>query len=278
MALRHSARRIAAGTMLTTLATGSAVALGTPAAHAADGPQLVAHRGALDWDHYTENGTLAVENSYKSGADAVEIDIQWTKDARTVVMHDVTMNRTTNCSGTVTKISYDTFRSCKLEDGSAAPSIFDMLELADTYKRHVFLHVRELDSAAKAHKIVHALEKYGMNNRERATVISTNKPYLETAKKYGVQARRGYLFSTEAGWNAAYSVLLPYDIPVSASKVKAAQKAGKQVIVVEGHPTKLTDVLDLHLDGFLANRLQKALIELGRALATVEAQAKKLAG
>ncbi|MGQ0468187.1 MAG: glycerophosphodiester phosphodiesterase [Sporichthyaceae bacterium] len=282
MALRHgnmrtSARRIAAGTMLTTLATGSAVALGAPAAHAADGPELIAHRGGMDWSTYTENGTKAVENAFKSGADSVEIDVQWTKDGRTVVMHDKTMNRTTNCSGTVTTMNYSKYRDCKLEDGSGAPNIYDVLKIVDQYKGHVFLHVRELTTATKAKKLVEAMEHYGLNNRDRATVISTNKSYLEMAKKNGSKARRGYLFSSDAGWTANYSILLPYDVAVTSSKVKAAQKVGKKVMVVEGHPTKVTDVLDLKLDGFMANGLQKALVELGRALAEVTAQAAKLA-
>ncbi|MGQ0847137.1 MAG: glycerophosphodiester phosphodiesterase [Sporichthyaceae bacterium] len=275
MTIRNTARRIATGTLLTTLATGSAVALGSPAAHAADDPELIAHRGGNDTSR-TENGLKAIEHAFKTGADSVEVDVQWTKDGRTVIMHDKTMNRTTNCSGTVTQISYSKFRSCELNDGSQAPNIYEVLHLADKYDKHVFLHPRELDTASEARKIVRALEKHDLNKRSRATVISTNKSYLNLVKKYGFEGRRGYLFSSSAGWDANYSILLPYDISVSRSRVRDAQKGGHKVMVVESHPTKLGDVLDLGLDGFMANALQKALLELGKALELVESQVKKL--
>lgn len=273
---RTAARRLATGTLLTSLAAGSAVALGAPAAHAvgAEDVELIAHRGGTDWG--TENSVKTVKRALERGADSVEIDIQWTKDGRTVVMHDDTMNRTTNCSGTVTKISYAKFRSCKLNDGTTAPHIYEMLEEIHRQGKHVFLHVRGLDTNSKAKKIVRALSKFGMNNRSDATVISTNKAYLNLVKKNGSKARRGYLFSSSDGWNANYSILLPYNVSVTESKVRAAQRGGHKVMVVEGKPTKLGDVLDLNLDGFMANDLTDALIDLGKALFEVTRQAAKL--
>ena len=105
--VRRTVRRAATGALLTTLATGSALAYG-PAAHAAysenDGivkPEIIGHRGGVDWG--TENSPRTIKRAFASGADAVEIDVQWTKDLGTVIMHDNTMNRTTNCSGTVTR-------------------------------------------------------------------------------------------------------------------------------------------------------------------------------
>lgn len=275
---RNAARRIATTTLLTSVAAGGAVALGAPAAHAIDAEdvQVIGHRGGTDWG--TENSVRTVKRALERGADAVEIDIQWTKDGRTVVMHDDTMNRTTNCSGTVTKISYSKFRSCELNDGTTAPHIYEMLEEIDRQNKHVFLHVRGLDTASKARKVVRALEKFGMNNRSDATVISTNKQYLNLFKANGGTARRGYLFSSAAGWDSGYSVLLPYNISVTEAKVERAQRKGAKVIVVEGHPSKIDDVLRLDLDGFMANNLTRALVELGQALFEVTSQLTKLGG
>lgn len=279
--LRHNARRIAAGTLLTTLATGSAVALGSPAAQAAENtPEVIGHRGGVDWG--TENSVKTVKHALASGADSVEIDIQWTKDLRTVVMHDNTMVRTSNCTATVTQMSYASYRKCELNDGTTAPHIYEMLAAIDKAGKDVYLHVRGLDSASKARKIVRALDKFGMNNGGRATVISSNKSYLNLVKKYGYKGNRGLLFRNPADWNANYSRLLPYDTAVTESRVAAAHKRGQKVIVVEGHPSSLSDVLrnnlDLEVDGFMANDLQGALSALGRALATVNKQLDELGG
>ena len=260
---RTAARRVATGTLFTSMAAGSAMALGAPAAHAIDAKdvQLIGHRGGTDWG--TENSVRTVKHALAGGADAVEVDLTFTKDSRTVIMHDATMNRTTNCSGTVTKITYKKYRSCKLNDGTTAPHVYEMVEAVHDAHKHIFLHLHEVSTPDRARKVVRALEKYGMNNRNDATVISTNKSYLNLFKANGGEARRGYLFSDSAGWTSEYSVLLPYDIPVTESKVESAQRAGHKVIVVESHPSRLSDVLSLDLDGFMANGLQAALIKLG---------------
>jgi hypothetical protein len=107
-------------------------------------------------------------------------------------------------------------------------------------------------------------------------VISTNKAYLNIWKKYGGETRRGLLFRDAAGWNANYSTLLPYDIPVTRAKVDEVQKSGRRVVVVENHPVQLKNVLNVDLDGFMANGLQAALLDLGRALKGVADQLDSL--
>ncbi|MGQ0467375.1 MAG: glycerophosphodiester phosphodiesterase [Sporichthyaceae bacterium] len=269
-------RRVATGTLLTTMAAGAAIAYGPAAQAATDKPEIIGHRGGVDWG--TENSVRTIKHAFASGADAVEIDVQWTKDLRTVVMHDNTMNRTTNCSGTVTTITYKKFRSCKLNDGTTAPNVYEALMAVRDAGKRVYVHVRGLDSKTKVDKLERALEKYGLNNTEDTVVISTNKAYLNIWKKYGGETRRGYLFNHADGWDANYSVLLPYDIPVTREKVDKAQRGGHRVVVVENHPVQLKNVLNVDLDGFMANGLQAALLKLGRALQGVTDQLDSLNG
>jgi glycerophosphoryl diester phosphodiesterase len=252
-------RRIATGALLVALTAGSAIAVAPPA-HAADAVEIIGHRGGTDWG--TENSLRTVKRALALGADAIEIDLQWTKDRRTVIMHDDTVNRTSNCSGTVVRMTYAKFRSCKLNDGTRPPNVYDMLNAIGDAGEHVYLHVRGMDTSAKVRDVVRALNKYGMNNRRDATVISTNRKYLSLAKKYGMRAARGYLFDSSKGWAEDYSVLLPYDTAVSRTKVAQAQRGGHKVVVIEGHPTRIGQVLGLGLDGFMANGLAEAMQEL----------------
>lgn len=276
MALRHR-RSVAAAAALTALATGASV-YGSPVAHAdliEDGTQLIAHRGGYDYG--TENSVATLRKALERGADAIEFDVQWTKDGRTVVMHDATMNRTTNCSGTVSAISYAKFRSCKLNDGSKPPTIYEVLNVMEDFPNaHAYLHPRSLNTWAKGKKIALALERSGMNNKSRASVISNSKAILWKAKEGGFKGRRGLLFSDPRYWSAAYDTLIPYDTPVTSSLVKAAQKRGKEVVVVEGHPTGINSVLPLGLDGYMANGLGDALDVLGKALGEVNRQLTRL--
>jgi glycerophosphoryl diester phosphodiesterase len=60
---------------------------------------VVAHRG--DWRNAPENSLPAIQNCIDMGLDMVEIDVRMTLDEQLVLMHDSTVDRTTNGSGSV---------------------------------------------------------------------------------------------------------------------------------------------------------------------------------
>ncbi|WP_030264402.1 glycerophosphodiester phosphodiesterase family protein [Streptomyces violens] len=75
----------------------TALCLPTAAAQAADHPNrpvTVAHRGASAYA--PENTIAAVDAADRMGVTWVENDVQRTKDGKLIVMHDTTLNRTTN--------------------------------------------------------------------------------------------------------------------------------------------------------------------------------------
>lgn len=63
-----------------------------------------AHRGLSD--EYPENTLLAYREAVKAGADGIEMDIHRTADRVFVMMHDLSVDRTTNGSGTIDRLSY----------------------------------------------------------------------------------------------------------------------------------------------------------------------------
>ncbi|POX36856.1 glycerophosphodiester phosphodiesterase [Streptomyces sp. Ru73] len=75
----------------------TAFSLPAAAAQAADHsnrPVTVAHRGASAYA--PENTIAAINAAHRMGIDWVENDVQRTKDGKLIVMHDTTLNRTTN--------------------------------------------------------------------------------------------------------------------------------------------------------------------------------------
>jgi glycerophosphoryl diester phosphodiesterase len=64
-------------------------------------PLLFAHRGASL--HAPENTLPAFELGARSGADVLELDVHLTKDGKIVVIHDATLERTTNGRGRVSQ-------------------------------------------------------------------------------------------------------------------------------------------------------------------------------
>lgn len=71
----------------------------TPAMLASDGVLVIGHRGAAGLA--PENTLAAFETALAHGVDVFELDVQRTRDGHAVVIHDRTVNRTTNGSGRV---------------------------------------------------------------------------------------------------------------------------------------------------------------------------------
>ncbi len=64
---------------------------------------LCAHRGAMDM--HPENTISAFEEAIRLGAHMIEFDVRITKDKKLVIMHDRTVDRTSDGTGLVTKLT-----------------------------------------------------------------------------------------------------------------------------------------------------------------------------
>lgn len=73
-----------------------------------DGPLFFAHRGGSSLA--PENTLVAFERGLALGADALELDIQTTSEGEIVVIHDPTLDRTTNGTGPVAAKTLDELR------------------------------------------------------------------------------------------------------------------------------------------------------------------------
>lgn len=77
-------------------------------------PKIIAHRGACL--HAPENTLPAFQLAVEEGADGFELDAKLTRDGEVVVMHDATVDRTTDGSGTVSEFTLAEFK--RLDAGS----------------------------------------------------------------------------------------------------------------------------------------------------------------
>jgi glycerophosphoryl diester phosphodiesterase len=70
---------------------------------------VVAHRGQVAG--YPENTVAACQGSIAAGFSAIEVDLRATADGEIVIMHDDTVDRTTNGSGEVSEMTFAEIRS-----------------------------------------------------------------------------------------------------------------------------------------------------------------------
>lgn len=76
---------------------------------------VVAHRG--DWRNAPENSLLAIKMAIEMEVDIIELDVQCTKDGELILMHDKSLDRTTNGKGKVSEWTLDSIRSLNLKNG-----------------------------------------------------------------------------------------------------------------------------------------------------------------
>jgi len=71
---------------------------------------------------FPENSISSFLAAMNEGADGVQLDAAITQDGKIVVMHDDTLDRTTNCTGCVSAMTLNEIQACRLLDGAGAPT------------------------------------------------------------------------------------------------------------------------------------------------------------
>ena len=125
---------------------------------------VAAHRG--DWKSFPENSLPAIQSCIDHFIDIVEIDVQETSDGIFVLMHDNSVNRTTNGKGDVSSLSAKQISKLKLKDRNGAlteynvPTLEEALKLA---KGKVLLNLDK--SSGRFEKLLPVIDSLGVRNQ-----------------------------------------------------------------------------------------------------------------
>ncbi len=103
--------------------------------------EIIAHRGASH--DAPENTIAAFQLAWEQHADAVELDIQLTKDGRIVAFHDLTTRRIAGMDRRVDAQTYDELRglTARFPQGAHIPSIEETLATVPDGKR-LFIEIK----------------------------------------------------------------------------------------------------------------------------------------
>lgn len=125
---------------------------------------VAAHRG--DWRNFPENSLPAIQSCIDHFIDIVEIDVQETSDGFFVLMHDNTVNRTTNGKGKVSSMTLKQVTRLRLKNKSGqlteehVPSLEDALKLA---KGKILLNLDK--SSGRFEKLIPVIDSMGVRNQ-----------------------------------------------------------------------------------------------------------------
>jgi glycerophosphoryl diester phosphodiesterase len=95
-------------------------------------PQLIAHRGAHKGKStpLPENTLAAFRQALDIGVDWLELDVHMTQDGALVVIHDETVDRTTDGTGWVKDMTLEQLRALDAGNGERIPTFEEVLDLA----------------------------------------------------------------------------------------------------------------------------------------------------
>lgn len=161
---------------------------------------IYAHRGA-SYD-YPENTMLAFRKAIEQGADGIELDVQFTKDQKLVVLHDDSIDRTSNGRGnledaTLEELLQLDFGSFKGEQfaGEKIPLLSEVLQLIK--ESGILLNIEIKNRGEKVDGLERAVSdlvhQYDLN--DKVLYSSFDHEMLRRLKEYDPSAKIGALYS-----------------------------------------------------------------------------------
>jgi glycerophosphoryl diester phosphodiesterase len=87
---------------------------------------VIGHRGAAG--HAPENTLRSFHKAVELGADMVELDVHLCATGEPVVIHDDTVDRTTDRSGRVRDLSLDELKALDAGDGERVPTLVEVID------------------------------------------------------------------------------------------------------------------------------------------------------
>jgi glycerophosphoryl diester phosphodiesterase len=154
----------------------------------------IAHRGASSYA--PENTLAAFDLALEMGARHLELDVELTSDGHVVVIHDDTVDRTTDGAGPVTAQTLEELR--RLDAGRwfgpafAGERIPTYEEVLERYHGRAHLHTEIKGRAPElSRRTVDLIRRHRMT--EEVTVTSFQRPRLEEVRAYAPELPTGWL-------------------------------------------------------------------------------------
>ena len=161
--------------------------------------KIWAHRGASA--EAPENTMTAYRLAAEEKADGIELDVQLSHDGELVVIHDETLDRTTNGHGYVAEFSLKELRALRadrtipLEDGERIPTLHEVLSfLKDTdLKLNIELKNSVVPYPGMEEKVLRTVEAAGLS--DRVIYSSFNHESMVRIHEINPDAKCGLLYS-----------------------------------------------------------------------------------
>jgi glycerophosphoryl diester phosphodiesterase len=101
----------------------------------------IGHRGAAA--HAPDNTLLGIRRAAELGADAVEFDVRWTADDRTVLAHDPYFLDADGRAWPIRRSTLDELRAIDLGEGERVPTLGEAIEVCRDERLGAYVHLKD---------------------------------------------------------------------------------------------------------------------------------------
>lgn len=243
-------------------------------------PIVFAHRGASA--RAPENTFAAFALAVQDGAAAIELDARLTADGRVVVIHDATLDRTTNGSGRVLDKTAAELREMDAGShfsaqfrGERIPLLEEVFEaLGKLPLVNVQLKPEWNTGRDLVREVCGIVRRHGLQSR--VLLSSFHAPSLKAAARLlpdlplGLLAVRGWAgaWARSFGFTFGdYAALHPHLADASPQQVQRVHRLARRVHVwTVNDPAEVARLAEWNVDGILTDDPKAALRALGRSL------------
>ena len=223
-------------------------------------PAIIAHRGASL--HAPENTIAAFELAYQQNADGIELDVKLSADSVPVIIHDPTVDRTTDGSGTVADLSLLALKKLDAGEGQKIPTLAEVFEsVGGKFLINIELTNYTTRDDQLVDKVVEVVKKY---NLEESILFSSFLPKnLKRVAQLLPQSPRGLLaLPNLLGWLTRkvffrlgdYQALHPKLENTSQKQIENAHKLGRKVNTwTVNDPKDMRRLADWGVDGIITD-------------------------
>ena len=218
---------------------------------------IIGHRGACYYE--PENTLRSFKKALQLKCDYIECDVHLSKDKKVVIIHDKTLDRTTNGKGLVNDYNLEELKKLNAGKKEKIPTLQEYIDLLKN-KAYMFIELKKCKNI-----VGKTLEIINKNKiQDKVVLLSFHASYLRKVKKINNKIKTGLLSVRpllaikraklyKADFIGVYHGFLTKEFIEKCHKNKF--KIFAYVRVVENPPKKyLKNLINLGLDGIALNK------------------------
>lgn len=214
---------------------------------------VIAHRGASAYE--PENTLTAFRKAMDLVADFIELDIHLSSDKELIVIHDYTVDRTTNGSGSVNEKTVFELRSLNAGGGEWVPTLEEVVDVIGGETRlYIEIKVPEIEG-----KLISFLRKKDLVGD--VIVASFNQSIVKKVKQLEHNVKTSILFEsspvpiTSLAHSLKVDIIHPCAGNLSKNDViKAHQENLKVITWATDDPLEMHRLISYGVDGICTNK------------------------